>query len=249
MTEILLLVAGFVCGVVNSVAGGGVLVVFPALLMAGVSPLSANITSNLITFPGTSSAAYASKKDLSKIPKKYFMLLIPSFLGGLIGLTLLNKTSNEIFNTIVPWLILTAVFLFAFQPQLHRHLHRPPHLRFGSPLVLVGIALFFASIYAGYFGAGFGFLMMALLGFTNIHGIFKITALKNLTAAMLGLLGTIYFSYHGGIAWKYGLIAALGSVFGGYFGAKFFHKVSPHTVRAVVSSVGIIVAIVAFINF
>lgn len=249
MTEILLLVAGFLCGVVNSVAGGGVLIVFPALLLAGLSPINANITSNLVTFPGTSSAAFASKKDLSKIHKKYFLLIIPSFLGGLIGLTLLSKTSNEIFNTFVPWLILTAVALFAFQPQLHKHLHRPPHMRFGSPLFLVAIALFFASIYAGYFGAGFGFIMMALLGFTKIHGIFKITALKNLTAAMLGVTGTIYFSYYGGISWKYGLIAAAGSLAGGYFGAKFFHKVSPHTVRAVVSSVGLVVAIIAFIKF
>lgn len=245
----LLLVAGILCGIVNSVAGAGILFVFPALLFAGLSPLSANITLNLVAFPGTLSAAYANKDDLAKTPKKYFWLLVPAVLGAIAGLTILNNTSTETFDEIVPWLILSSVLLFAFHPKLHRHLHRPAHLRFVTPLLMVAVGFFLSSIYAGYFGAGFGFLIMALLGITKLHGIFKILAFKNFTAAIIGMIGTIYFIVHGGIYWRYGLIAATGAMIGGYLGAKFFHKVSPHTVRAIITIFGLVVAIVSFFNF
>jgi uncharacterized protein len=247
--ELLLLTAGFLCGFINSVAGGGVLLVFPVLLLGGLNPLAANITLNLVVFPGTLSAAFANRKDLKKVPKKYFKFIFPSIIGALLGLIILSKTSSEHFNEIVPWLILSAVLLFAFQPQLHKHLHRPPHMRVGSPALLVGFGIFLVSIYAGYFGAGYGFLMMGLLSFTKIHGIFKIIALKNFTAALLGFTGTVYFAFAGGIHWKYGLIAASGAIVGGYFGAKFFHKVSPHSVRAVIVVFGLILATISFFKF
>ncbi len=248
MIFLVLIIAGFFAGAINSVAGGGILLTFPILLAAGISPLSSAITSIIIALPAAISAVYANRKDLATMPHKYYWLVVPCFFGGIVGYGLLANTPSDTFDQIIPWLILTAVLLFAFQPQLHNHLHRPPHVRLGSPLLLVAIGLFATSVYGGYFGAGFGFIMLALLSFTRIKTIFQMTALKNVAVTVICGTGTIYFSFVGGIAWEYGLTAAVGSAVGGYFGARFAHKISPHSIRIVILGIGLSVAAYAFVE-
>lgn len=243
---ILLLAGGFLAGAVNAVAGGGVLIIFPALLAAGLSPLTANITTNLIVWPGSLASSYAYKRDLEKVRSKYFLLLIPCFIGATIGVLLLDMTSSSAFDHIVPWLVLSAVALFVFQPQLHQHLHKPPALRKTSSFILVTIGLFIAAIYGGYFGAGFGFIMMALLSFTKLKNIFQIVGLKNLASAGMALIATGYFAIFGGIAWKYGLIAGAGTLVGGYIGSRWAHRISPRLVRSVIVVIGLVLVVVTF---
>lgn len=108
--------------------------------------------------------------------------------------------------------------------------------------------MFVTSIYGGYFGAGFGFIVLALLSFTRIKTVFQMAALKNVAVTSVCSSGAIYFSYAGGIAWKYGLVAALGSAIGGYFGARFAHKISPHDIRIVIVCIGLSVALYTFIK-
>lgn len=240
MIEILLFVVGIIVGAMNSVAGGGMLIGFPALLAVGVPPLVANATGNLVTLPGQLASAFGYRKYLRKLPRRYLVLLIPCLVGSVAGALVLRNTSHAQFETIVPVLIFAAVALFAVQPFLHFHLHRHITKRSRKPhvLVLISIALLPVSFYGGYFGPGFGFIMLAFLGFTSIRDVHKMNALKNIGSAVICLSSFFCLWGAGLFNWRYGLVMACGSVIGGYSGARLAQRFSSHTIRIIVIVIG-----------
>jgi uncharacterized membrane protein YfcA len=248
MLSLGLFIACLIAGLVNSVAGGGILVVFPALLAAGLSPITANATSNLISWPGALSSAYGYRKKLRKLPAKYLLLLIPCFIGAIIGAYLLERTGSSQFTRDVPYLVLAAVGLFIFQPFLHRRLAGNLVKHRNAPLVIIGIALLPMAIYGGYFGAGFGFLMLAFLGFTRITSMHQINGLKNLASATITIVCTVYFGVTGLIDWHYAPVMITGSLFGGYLGARWAQKVNPRIVHNCIVALGLFVAVVLFVK-
>lgn len=239
--DVILFGVGIIVGAMNAIAGGGMLLGFPVLMAFGLSPISANITSNIVVMPGGLSSAYSYRKYLRKLRRRYLLLLIPCIVGGAIGALILRNTSSDQFQQIVPALIGFAVILFTFQPFLHHHLHRHVHgKRKGmKPLVLIAVALLPVAIYGGYFGAGFGFIMLAFLGFTKLHDIHRMTGLKNLATVCIASVSVICLYSTHLINWHYGLVMGAGSVVGGYYGALLSQKVSSHTLRIVVIVVGI----------
>lgn len=240
MTDSILFIAGILAGIVNAIAGGGVLFVFGAFLYAGLSPLTAAMSTSVTTWPGALTAVYGYKKDIRKVKKKYFLLVVPAILGASLGSWLLVKTPGATFESIVPWLVLASVALFAFQPQLHRHIHKPAHLRIKSPFIgLLGLLLL-TALYGGYFGAGFGFIVLALLGFTHLKNVYQINGMKNLIAACISLSCMSIFALFGDIAWNYVLIPTIGAIIGGFIGAKLAHHLSPHITRVVVIGIGVV---------
>lgn len=245
---ILLILAGCGAGMINAVAGGGNMLLLPVYLALGLSPFQASITGSIPVVPAGYAAAYGFRKDLAKLPKRFFLLLIPSLAGAATGVFLLLHTPVEVFEKALPWLVLFAVALFIFQPQLHRFLRKPAHLRVPVPrrVYLVAGGLFLACIYGGYYGAGVGFLILVLLGFTRIKSVYQMTGMKSLVTATTAALTVVVFSMSGQLAWKYGLITAIGSVCGGYIGARAAHRISPHLVRVVVVLVGIVTVAVTF---
>jgi len=245
---ILLLLAGFIAGVINAVAGGGKLLVLPALIASGLPPLTANITSSLVLWPGAAGAAWQYLGELKKIPRKYFLLLIPSFAGALVGTIALQHTSNSIFAQLVPWLMLVGVLFFTFQPYLNKYIRQPLSKRPHLSLAVIGILLLVASIYGGYFGAGFGFVLMALLGFTSLKSVYQFSAIKNIVGGGMELLGVIYFTIVGGIAWQIGLVAMVGCIIGGVLGARFALKIPQAHIRTIITIVGIILTAVVFVQ-
>lgn len=248
--DILLFLTGIVVGVMNAIAGGGMLIGFPVLLATGVPALTANATSALIVLPGQLSSAYGYRKFLRQVPLYYLWLLPPCVIGAAIGATILKRTAPTNFEQLLPGLILFAVVLFAFQPLLHFHLHR--HLKSRSkdisPLVFIGLALLPVSIYGGYFGVGFGFVILAFLGFTNLHDAHKMNALKNIGAASMATVSIVCLFSSGLISWRYGLIMAAGNLMGGYIGARTALKVSSHTIRIGVVAIGLIAVIYLFLR-
>jgi uncharacterized membrane protein YfcA len=245
---ILLLIAGFVAGVINAVAGGGKLLVLPALIASGLPPLTANITSSLVLWPGAAGAAWQYLGELKKVPRKYFLLLIPSFAGALVGTIALQHTSNSVFTHLVPWLMLVGVLFFTLQPYLNKYIHHPFNKRPRLSLIVIGVLLLIASVYGGYFGAGFGFVLMALLGFTNLKSVYQFSAIKNIVGGGMELIGVIYFAIAGGIAWEIGLIAMIGCIAGGIFGARFALKVPQTRIRTIITIVGITLTSVVFMQ-
>jgi uncharacterized membrane protein YfcA len=245
MQDVTLFMAGILVGAMNAIAGGGMLIGFPVLLAAGLPALAANITANIIVLPGSVASAYGYLKYLRKLPRQYWILLAPCLTGGAIGALILRNTSSDKFQQLVPLLVLFAVVLFAFQPLLHFHLHR--HMRSKSkglqPLLLICLALMPAAIYGGYFGAGFGFIMLAFLGFTKLHEMNQITGLKNLATSSIALTSTVCLFSTGLINWHYGLVMAAGGIIGGYYGALFTQKIPSHAVRIVIIVIGIVTTI------
>jgi len=240
LKEILLFVVGIVVGVMNSIAGGGMLLGFPVLLAAGLSPLVANITSNIVILPGQLASAFGYHRYLRKLPPRYLILLVPCLVGGVAGALVLRHTSNARFQELVPGLILFAVLLFTFQPILHLHLRRHISRRSRNmrTLLIIAVALLPTAFYGGYFGAGFGFIMLAFLSFTKLHDIHQINGLKNLAGTAIAVVSIIcLFSTHL-IDWPHGLAMAVGNGIGGYTGARLSQRFSSHAIRIVVIAIG-----------
>jgi uncharacterized membrane protein YfcA len=247
LKDIILFLVGIVVGGMNSIAGGGMLIGFPVLLAAGLPALAANITSNIVVLPGSLSSAYGYRKYIRKVPRGYLLLLLPCLVGALVGAIILRHTSYSKFQHLVPGLILFAVLLFAFQPFLHFHLHKQMHAKTKKQqskavIVIISIALLPVAVYGVYFGAGFGFIMLAFLGFTSLHDVHQMNGLKNLAGSVIALMSIVaLFSTHL-INWHYGLVMALGGVVGGYLGARLSQKVSSHAIRVVVIAIGLTTA-------
>lgn len=250
LTDILLLVVGIVVGGMNAIAGGGMLVGFPVLLAVGMPALVANATSNIILLPGQLASAYGYRKYLAKVPSQYLWLLPPCALGAVIGALILRFTTTANFEEIVPGLILFAVVLFAFQPLLHFHVHKHLHSRSSNnrPLAYIALAMLPLSVYGGYFGAGFGFIMLAFLGYSNLHDIHKMNALKNLAAATIAI-GSFAALYNAGLFdWHRGLVMAVGTTIGGYGGSRLAQRIPSHTVRIIVIAIGLATASYLFLR-
>jgi uncharacterized membrane protein YfcA len=243
--DILILCIGVVVGAMNAVAGGGMLIGFPALVALGVPPLAASITGTAITPPGQLAAVGAYRHYLRRIPLRYAYLLLPVALGAFAGATTLRHTSDSHFAQLVPWLVLFGVVLFAFQPLIHVQLHRHIHSRRRRPdrtLWFIGAAILPASFYGGYFGAGYGFLMLAFLGFGKVHEIHALAAMKNLSAATCALISLLCLYSTGLINWHIAAVMAVGTTAGGYLGAHAAKRVSTHWLRVFVIATGLLAA-------
>jgi uncharacterized membrane protein YfcA len=242
LKDVLLFLVGILTGSMNAIAGGGMLVGFPAMLAYGLSALTANATGNIVVLPGQIASAFGYRKFLKQTPKKYLWLIVPCVLGALIGATILRHTPSSKFENYIPWLILFAVGLFAFQPFLHRYLHQHIHSKSKrvKPLFLIGLGLFPVAIYGGYFGAGIGFIMLAFLGFTKVKDAHQINAMKNVAATFMCAASILVLAHGSLINWHAGLVMGSGSLIGGYCGARFAQRISSHAIRIVVISIGVI---------
>jgi len=244
LSDIFLIGAGLIVGGMNAIAGGGMLLGFPALLLYGLPALTANASAAVIVLPGQVASAFGYREYLRKVPKKYAWLLLPCIAGAPIGAYLLRHTSGTTFERFVPWLILFAVGLFAFQPFLHAYLHN--HMRTRSkrvkPLVIIGLCLIPVAIYGGYFGAGLGFIMLAFLGFTRIHDAHQMNAMKNVGATALCAGALTVLAPGSFINWHAAILMAIGATVGGYAGSRIAQKISSHSIRVVVIVIGVVTA-------
>ncbi len=243
--DVALFLVGIVVGSMNAIAGGGMLVGFPVLIAFGLPPLVANATGNVVTVPGQLTSALGYRKYLRKVPRRYALLLIPIVIGAAAGALTLRNTPPTHFAQLVPLLVLFGVALFAFQPLLHFHLHN--HLkgraRTLAPIILVGLAMLPLSFYGGYFGAGYGFMMLTFLGMTNLRDTHMMNAMKNVSTIFVS--GTAIICLYGAniINWHYGLVMAAGGMVGGYCGARMAQRVSSHWLRIVIICIGVSAAI------
>lgn len=249
LKDIALLLVGFVVGAMNAIAGGGMLVGFPVLVALGIPALTANATGSIITAPGQLASAIGYWKYLRKVPIRFAWLLLPAVAGAACGALTLRHTSQHEFANIVPALVFFGVALFVFQPIMHFHVHQHLKLKLRGrartflPIVLLSVAMLPLCFYGGYFGAGYGFLMLAFLGFTNLPDTHMMNAMKNVSAVFVS--GTSMICLYGAhlIDWRTGIIMAVGSVTGGYLGARCAQKVSSHWLRLCIISIGVMAVI------
>jgi uncharacterized protein len=236
---VLLCLAAVAAGVMNSIAGGGTLLTFPALLRV-VSPVVANATSTVALVPGSLAATWGYRREMEATRRWAIILGWPSLLGGLVGSWLVTTLNESYFKALIPWLILAATFLFLFQPVLSRwadigHEQAAPS---GATVMGVVVFQFFVSVYGGYFGAGIGILMLSSLALMGIGDIHRMNALKTLLAAVINGVSVLVFVFEQKVDWRYALIMAAAAIAGGYLGARVARLLHPRLVRWVVIAIG-----------
>ena len=270
----LLFLVAAVAGAINSVAGGGTLLTFPALIWAGQVERLANATSTVALWPGQLSSFWGYRREIGRSHKAIGLLAAPSLLGGLVGAVLLLRTENETFAALVPYLILTATLLFAAQRPLARWQRARgkeeggkrkekgagPGIGVPSSLIphpssfplarwLVVLAFqFLVAVYGGYFGAGIGILMLAafgFLGFTNIH---RMNALKNINGMCINAVAAVLFILNGLVDWRLASLMAAGSILGGYAGAGAAQRIGQDNVRRIVVLIGLGLTVAMFVR-
>jgi uncharacterized membrane protein YfcA len=232
-SSFIVFLAASAAGVINSIAGGGTLISFPTLVWLGRNPIFANATNAAALWPGSFAGMFGFRKDLKTLPRWLYWLTIPSVLGGASGAILLLHTSTRTFNQLVPWLILGATLLLAFQELITRH------VRFRGGPVFVFTLQFIVSIYGGYFGAGMGILMLAALGFIGLTDLHQMNGLKNLLAICINGVAAIYFAVSGAVIWSDAILMAIAAVIGGFAGAKLAQRLGRKFVRTAVVVIGL----------
>lgn len=247
---LLLFGAGFAAGVMNAIAGGGTILTFPALIVAGVPPILANATSTVALLPATLAGVAGYRRNLPAVARWIRVFLPVSLLGGLAGGILLTRTPAPLFERLVPFLILFATVLFTSRDlfvRIFRIEERHAHDR-ASARWLAGAVFFqlLVSIYGGYFGAGIGILMLASLGVLGFHHIHEMNALKGVLGFLINAIAAAYFMAIGLVQWPAAAAVAVGGILGGYSGAHFAQRISQRSVRRLITALGFMLTAVMF---
>jgi uncharacterized membrane protein YfcA len=234
-------------GIVNAVAGGGTLITFPSLVALGVPNVRSNITNTVALCPGYFGGAYAQRADLEGRRRRLESLSIIAAVGGLLGSILLVISPEDLFEGIVPFLLLLACGLLAFQDRLRRAVRSRSGAETAgrdevpSPLVLGGV--FLATVYGGYFGAGLGIIVLAVLGVLLDDTMVRLNALKSAISLVTNVVAAMFFVFSGDVVWSLALVMAPASLVGGAIGGRLVGKLDPRVMRAVVVTIGLAVAI------
>jgi uncharacterized membrane protein YfcA len=243
---VILLVAAFAAGVTNSIAGGGTLITFPVLIWLGLDPKVANATSTVALWPGLFGGLYGYRRELENSSRILFRLGLTSIIGGAVGAWLLIWTPSPTFARLVPFLILLATVLFMLQGVINRRLNLKAIEATPQRSWWLGVIAFqfFSAIYGGYFGAGNGILMLAVLGLLGMHDLHRANGIKNFLGICINSIAVLSFSLTRLVVWPDALLMALGALVGGYVGATMAVRIGQVVVRRAIVVIGSIITVV-----
>lgn len=240
---LLIALAGLWAGTQNTLAGGGSFLTFPALLLAGLDPLAANMTSTVALFPNQMTSAWAGRDlagGVSRLTLKHLFAI--SIAGGAVGALLLLNTPPDFFARLVPWLVLFATLVFAWGSFRSRPLHGD-----GMPMPVLALAQFLIAIYGGYFGGGIGFLMLAALTIAG-QDVRMANATKNMLAMAMNASAVLIFVASPLVDWPAALALALGGIGGALVGAWLMHKLPARMLRGFIVCVGAALTVWLFVR-
>ncbi len=250
-------VAALLAGAQNSVAGGGSFILFPTLLAIGIPSIAnnikpsviANTTNTVALWPGSVAGVAAYRDELRQTKQNILGLAIVSIIGGLLGAKLLLGTTNATFNALLPFLMLTATLLFAFGSRLSALARANVNKLTLPPWTLSAIVLvmqFVTAIYGGFFGAGIGIVMLAVLAVWGLDNIHEMNGIKTLLATCINGVAVLYFLSQGQVAWPDVLWMIAGAVIGGYGGARIARRINPLHVRRFITGIAVLLTIYFF---
>jgi uncharacterized membrane protein YfcA len=243
MIEVVVLAgAAFLAGVLNTVAGGGTFLTFPALVYAGLPVVAANATSTVAVVPGYLAGALGFRREIAAMERPALLrTALASALGGLIGSLLLLVSSNEAFSAVVPFLLAGATLIFAFgdRVQAWARAHRLGFMQGPLGTVLV-------SIYGGYFNGGLGIVLLALFALQGMRDLNDMNGLKMGLSFLLSLVSVATFAVAGLVAWPEAVVMMVASTAGGYLGAPLARALPRTVVRGIVIAVGVIMSAIFF---
>ena len=248
-TALYLFAAAFCAGVVNSIAGGGTLLTFPALLSAGVAPVTANATSTMALVPGSMSAFWGYRNEIRGEGRLLAAMAVPSLIGGIVGAVTADRVGDATFAKLAPLLVLGATVLFMAQDPIRRWAARLTPAGQGDRrglehLAPVAAFQLMVALYGGFFGAGIGILMLASLGLLGLTDIHRMNGLKNLAAVCINGLAAITFTLAGRVDWPHALVMMAGGILGGFAGAGMAMRLGQAIVRRLVIAIGLTISAV-----
>ena len=246
--------AGLAAGAINAIVGSGTLVTFPTLLAFGYTPFVANVSNTIGLVPGSVSGVHAYRHELAGWEQKSRLLRLGGFsgLGAVLGSVLLLAFPGSTFRRVVPWLILFACALMLLQPWASRRLrsvtslgesHRVEHLRLDRQGFALVAIVFATGVYAGYFGAAQGVVLMSVLAIFVADHLQRLNALKNVLTLLSNFVAGVIFTFSGHVAWPAAGAIAAGAVVGGQIGGRLGRRLPQQVLRLVIVTVGAAVAI------
>jgi uncharacterized membrane protein YfcA len=246
--NLLIFVVGFMASAVNAIAFGGSLISFPTLIWLGVPPIIANATNTAAVWPGSLGAVWGYRREIAHTAPHMYWLIVPSIAGAIAGAMLLRVTPAEVFDRLVPLLILFATLLFAVQERVQRWLNVAPG-HHGSMWFAAAMGFqFLVSVYGGYFGAGMGILMLAALAILGHDDIHQMNGLKNLLAVFINAVAAGYFILAGMVRGTDAVVMAAGAAIGGFAAAGLARRMGRKAVRRAVIVIGFAMTLVLFLR-
>lgn len=230
-----LCLAAFAAGALNTVAGGGSFLTFPALVWVGVPPIMANATSAFAVTPGYAGGAMGFRQELRTLDVgKLLQLCGAGVAGGILGGLLLTMTPASTFNKLVPGLLLCATAIFALGERL------VPRLRGGGVPPTFGV--FLVSVYGGYFNGGLGIVLLALFALMGMTNLSLMNGLKNLLSFFLSCASLVVFALGGLIDWQFAILMAVFAIAGGFAGASLSRKIPKSILRTFIVTIGLVMS-------
>lgn len=244
LTLLILFAASAFAGAQNALAGGGSFVTFPALLLAGLDPRAANITSTVALFPGQITSGWFNRRLATRTPSLSLWALTGiSLAGGMVGAVLLLTTPAAFFARLVPWLVLFATTVFAWGSFFRK----PPEPGQAIGVVPAAISQFLIAIYGGYFGGGIGFLMLAALTAAGL-AVKPANATKNVLAGVMNGAAVLIFAFSPDVHWLPATVTCVGALLGGLVGAWALRRAPDKPLKAVVVAIGVLLTIGLFLR-
>jgi hypothetical protein len=241
-----LVVAAFIAGVLNAVAGGGSFLLFPAMLGTGMLPVRANATNTVALWPGQLTSVAAYWQELKKNSRFVFPMCMAGLLGGTAGAIVLLNTPQTTFLHLVPWLLLVAATIFALSRPMARWIDQRKARTAGTHQPPRRILVFFWTVvvcfYIGYFGAGAGFLIITLLSVFGFEDLNEINALKVAATTVANGIAFLIFVVGGEVEWRYCLVAMVSCAIGGYASARLARNIPQPVLRGAVIVIGFAMA-------
>jgi uncharacterized protein len=246
LEELAIVAAGFVAGIMTSTVGVASLLSFPVLLAVGLPPVVANASNTIGMTPAGLSGSFGYRSELREHPVITATIIGTCALGAVGGAVLLLALPPGVFEAIVPWLILGTCLLVGAQPRISGWLKRTATEAPDERTRLSPATTFFSTVvgvYGGYFGAGSGVMMMAVLGFGSNLEFRIVNALKTLAILASNLVASVIFVFVAELDWLAIVLLAAGSVGGGYVGARIGRRLNPTLLRGLIVVVGVSAAV------
>lgn len=250
-TAVFLFFAALVAGTLNAVAGGGSFVTFPALLFSHIAAIPANATNTAAVWPGSVASAFAYRKELTaQTWRILWPLIIMCFAGAILGAHILLHTPPATFVKLIPWLLLSATVLFASSGKITEWVRAKEDGGARSRLWIAGgfVMQLVIAMYVGYFGAGAGILILALLALMGERNIHTMNGMKTVLVSVANAVALATFIWAGIVVWPQAVLMIAGALVGGYGGAHFAQKMKQQYVRRAVIAIGLSMSIYFFIR-
>lgn len=233
-----LVVAGLVAGSVNAVAGGGSLLVFPALLAVGLNPLAANVTNSVAQWPGYAGIVAGNRHELGGQRRRIISTGISAAAGSAVGCLLLLSLPGAVFHTVVPVLVILASVVLALGPALKRWTGAP-EVGSRDRAVLLPVVMFAAGVYGGYFGGALGVILISALSLIAQDTLGRLNALKGLLSLVACTVTVVIFGIGAPVDWQAVAILAPTTLIGGYLGARASRRLPDRVLRWCVVVLGV----------